>query len=110
MGLGVDVIAAYSGPPTRAARGASTSIPIVANLVADPVALGFAATLAQVMSRREFVVNLKIAGELGVSIPDVVMKRADRIIRSRRWPEWMMATVTSSMRQPGYLRDPDVTL
>lgn len=43
--LGVDVIAAYGGPPTRAARGASTSIPIVANLVADPVALGYATTL-----------------------------------------------------------------
>jgi len=43
--LGVDVIAAYGGPPTRAARGASTTIPIVANLVADPVALGYAATL-----------------------------------------------------------------
>src|SRR5215204_1445800 len=45
VGLGVDVIAAYGGPPTRAARGASSSIPIVANLVADPVALGYAATL-----------------------------------------------------------------
>ena len=43
--LGVDVIAAYGGPPTRAARAASTTIPIVANLVADPVALGYAATL-----------------------------------------------------------------
>src|SRR5215207_3420336 len=45
VGLGVDVIAAYGGPPTRAARVASKSIPIVANLVADPVALGYAATL-----------------------------------------------------------------
>ena len=45
VGMGVDVIAAYGGPPTRAARGAGTSIPIVANLVADPVALGYAATL-----------------------------------------------------------------
>jgi putative tryptophan/tyrosine transport system substrate-binding protein len=45
VGLGVDVIAAYGGPPTRAARGASTTIPIVANLVADPVALGYAASL-----------------------------------------------------------------
>jgi len=45
VGLGVDVIAAYGGPPTRAARGASKTIPIVANLVADPVALGYAATL-----------------------------------------------------------------
>src|SRR5688500_15453354 len=42
---GVDVIAAYGGPPSRAARGATTTIPIVAALVADPVALGFAATL-----------------------------------------------------------------
>jgi len=45
--MGVDVIAAYGGPPTRAARGATTTIPIVAALVADPVALGFAATLAR---------------------------------------------------------------
>jgi len=45
VGLNVDVIAAYGGPPTRAARQASRSIPIVANLVADPVALGYAATL-----------------------------------------------------------------
>jgi putative ABC transport system substrate-binding protein len=45
VGLGVDVIAAYGGPPTKAARGASSSIPIVANLVVDPVALGYAAAL-----------------------------------------------------------------
>jgi len=45
VAMGVDVIAAYGGPPTRAARGATTTIPIVAALVADPVALGFAATL-----------------------------------------------------------------
>jgi len=45
--LRVDVIAAYGGPPTRAARGASATIPIVANLVADPVALGYAASLEE---------------------------------------------------------------
>jgi putative ABC transport system substrate-binding protein len=45
VALGVHVIAAYGGPPTRAARGATTTIPIVANLVADPVALGYATTL-----------------------------------------------------------------
>ena len=42
---GVDVIATYGGPPTNAARKASTTIPIVAAIVADPVAVGFAATL-----------------------------------------------------------------
>jgi putative ABC transport system substrate-binding protein len=44
-GLGVDVIATYGGPPTNAARNASSTIPIVAAIVADPVAVGFAATL-----------------------------------------------------------------
>ena len=45
VGLGVDVIATYGGPPTNAARKASTTTPIVAAIVADPVAVGFAATL-----------------------------------------------------------------
>jgi putative ABC transport system substrate-binding protein len=45
VGLGVDVIATYGGPPTNAARKASSTIPIVAAIVADPVAVGFAATL-----------------------------------------------------------------
>jgi putative ABC transport system substrate-binding protein len=45
VALGVDIIATYGGPPTNAARKASTTIPIVAALVADPVAIGVAATL-----------------------------------------------------------------
>ena len=45
--MNVDVIAAYGGPPTAAARNATTTIPIVAQLVADPVAIGAAATLAR---------------------------------------------------------------
>ncbi len=47
VAMGVDVIASYGGPPTNAAQRATTTIPIVAALVADPVALGFAATLAR---------------------------------------------------------------
>ena len=43
--LGVDVIATYGGPPTNAARKATPTIPIVAAIVADPVGIGFAATL-----------------------------------------------------------------
>lgn len=45
--LNVDVIATYGGPPTDAARKATTTIPIVAALVADPVAIGAAATLSR---------------------------------------------------------------
>ena len=47
VAMGVDVIAAYGGPPTNAAQRATTTIPIIAALVADPVALGFAATLTR---------------------------------------------------------------
>ena len=45
VALGVDVIVAFGGPPTNAARKATTTIPIVFALVADPVAIGVAATL-----------------------------------------------------------------
>lgn len=41
----VDVIVAFGGPPTNAARKATTTIPIVVALVADPVAIGVATTL-----------------------------------------------------------------
>ena len=47
VAVNVDVIASYGGPPTNAARKATTTIPIVAALVADPVAIGAAATLAR---------------------------------------------------------------
>ncbi len=42
---GVDVIVTYGGPPTNAARNATKTIPIVFALVADPVAIGVAASL-----------------------------------------------------------------
>ncbi len=45
--MNVAVIATYGGPPTAAARKATQLIPIVAALVADPVAIGAAVTLAR---------------------------------------------------------------
>lgn len=42
---GVDVIATFGGPSTNAARKATTTVPVVAALVADPVAIGVAKTL-----------------------------------------------------------------
>jgi putative ABC transport system substrate-binding protein len=40
-----------------------------------------ATTPFEVITRRQFVVNLKVAKQLGVTIPDGVLKRADRIIQ-----------------------------
>ena len=45
VGKGVDVLVTYGGPPTNAARNATKTIPIAFALVADPVAIGAAATL-----------------------------------------------------------------
>src|SRR3954469_4391689 len=45
VSMGVDLIASYGGPPTNAARKATTTVPIVFTVVADPVAIGAAATL-----------------------------------------------------------------
>jgi len=45
--LNVDVIVATGGPAIRAAQRATTMIPIVMTLTADPVADGFAASLAR---------------------------------------------------------------
>ena len=42
----VDVIVAFGTDATRAARGATSSIPIVMGAVSDPVASGFATSLA----------------------------------------------------------------
>ncbi len=44
---GVDVIAAYGGPATTAARKATSTIPVVAAPVADPFAIGAAAATAR---------------------------------------------------------------
>jgi putative ABC transport system substrate-binding protein len=45
VAMGIDVIATFGGPSTNAARKATTTVPIVASLVADPVAIGVAKTL-----------------------------------------------------------------
>ena len=54
-------------------------MPIVIDKIlkgADPAVTPF-----EVVTRRQFVINLKVANDLGVTIPDGVLKRADRIIR-----------------------------
>jgi putative tryptophan/tyrosine transport system substrate-binding protein len=51
-------------------------------LVVDRILKGAkpADTPFEVTTRRQFVVNLTVARELGVAIPPAVLKRADRII------------------------------
>ena len=45
--LKVDVVVVGGGPPTRAAKNSTKSIPIVMINISDPVALGFVASLAK---------------------------------------------------------------
>jgi putative ABC transport system substrate-binding protein len=47
VSLKVDVIVTGGGPPTRAAKNATSSIPIVMINISDPVALGFVASFAK---------------------------------------------------------------
>ena len=47
VALDVDLIVTSGAPPTRAARNATRTIPIVMTVVGDPIALGFIASLAR---------------------------------------------------------------
>jgi putative ABC transport system substrate-binding protein len=71
---GVDVIVTYGGPPTNAARKATTTIPIVFALVADPVAIGVASTLARPGGNLTGVTNLdpELAGRQMALLKEVV--------------------------------------
>ena len=55
--LGVDLILTFGGPATMAAKKVTTKIPIVFLLVADPVAIGVAASLGRPGSNATGVTN-----------------------------------------------------
>jgi ABC-type uncharacterized transport system substrate-binding protein len=98
----VDLIFAIGPAAVRAARGATTNIPIVAgDLESDPLSTGFisahmrqegvlaakillganpAETPIETPTRFEFVLNLKTAKLLGLVIPASTLLRADEVI------------------------------
>ncbi len=86
----VDVIVTFGGPPTNAARKATTTIPIVVALVADPVAIGVAATLESP------------GGNItGVSNHDVELAGRHMALLKEQFPKLARVAILSDPNIPG---------
>ena len=104
--LNVELIVTGGSASTRAAQETTSTIPIVMTQDPDPVGHGFVASLARPGRRAavyvdkilkgakpadlpveqpkkfDFVINLKAAKQIGLTIPPNVLARADRVIKS----------------------------
>jgi putative ABC transport system substrate-binding protein len=56
--LGVDVIMTLGGPASRAAKDATSTIPIVFSIVTDPIAIGLVASMGQPLSNATGITSL----------------------------------------------------